>query len=134
MWIRIHAKHKKFNHEPAFSNQDYRCPLLVCKWSSSLEDHRKHITTRYQIPECTQTDRSTGSLYKYRPLSWHKCITYMDQLFIHNSLVKNELLYTTILHVGTKEKTSDFRFHGRINAPYKTGHILIIQWFITRTG
>jgi hypothetical protein len=46
----------------------------------------------------------------------------MDQLFTHNSLVKNELLYTTILHTGTKKKPSDFRFNGRINAPYKTAY------------
>jgi hypothetical protein len=44
----------------------------------------------------------------------------MDQLFIHTSPVKNELLYS-ILHVGTEEKLPIFVFMEELMHPTKLG-------------
>jgi hypothetical protein len=47
--------------------------------------------------------------------SWRSIIFFDDEIFVHVSEVRANMLYTCVLHVGPQNKTSRFRYHVEIS-------------------
>ena len=115
--------HEITDHETICSQRPHKCPVADCALDIPLDGVKMHLKTEHNIPLCAQINRYTKSLYKCGSCIWHKGITYREELFVHASKMNSGRLYTCVLHIGPKIKTSKFRYVAKISRRNSEEHV-----------
>jgi E3 ubiquitin-protein ligase SIAH1 len=111
------------DHETICSRTPYKCPVADCTWHSPLDGVKMHLEEKHKIPLAAEIKGYIRSLYNLRSCIWHKVITYGDELFVHVSKMNSNRLYTCVLHIGPKNKTSKFKYVAKISRNNSKQHV-----------
>jgi hypothetical protein len=90
-----------------------------CEFEIPLATMRAHLNETHGASLHKDTQRSVTKMKSFginSAVTWKRAILFSDEIFVHVSKVRNNGLYTCVLHVGLEEQTSKFSYSVRIGS------------------
>jgi len=106
-------------HETVCKRRPYKCPITDCNWNRPLSTIRYHLKSKHKIQVQAQRGEIVTALGEFGNKSvWHTAKTYTGEIFLQISKLKGDELYTSVLHIGREEITSQFMYTVEISCAY----------------
>jgi E3 ubiquitin-protein ligase SIAH1 len=95
-------------HETVCKRRPYKCPITDCTWNRPLSAIRFHLKSKHKIQVQPQLGEITALGDFGNKSVWHTVKSFMGEIFLQVSKLQGDELYTSVLHIGREEITSQF--------------------------
>jgi E3 ubiquitin-protein ligase SIAH1 len=93
----------------------YKCPYPSCSSENPLCCMKYHLQTKHGLGILKKSEYTKTWLKNFsRASTWQRAILFYDEIFLHVCTVRDDTLYTCVLHIGCAKKTTMFRYRVKI--------------------